>query len=115
MGWVFRKDAMRTLERVAPWADLSLLREAIINRCRELVDVGGLLEDDEESLEKFVSGEKPTLPANYTFKNMINRITHKHAQGIGHDTQYAAACSWLRRYFLELGYEDWYRAETSEP
>lgn len=97
MDYVFSKRQQTILERVAPWADLSLLREKIIEYLKE----HSACEDSD--IDHFLSCKRPCLPDRLYFANII-AIVVNNAYGsddfITMDPLFSVAHLQIRNYFL---------------
>lgn len=115
MGWVIKESIRRKTERLAPWADLHFLREELIEACIQRIENGRLSGGYRSCIEEFASGEIPTLPGSSDFLIIINGVILRHvtSQKIDpyFDLKYTEALGMLRRYFLDFGFNDWYRTD----
>lgn len=86
--------SMSTLERIAPWADLSNLRERLL-----MLNLAG----DKTEIEDFKNGELPTLPYVIINEDFVHKVTLEYFDGndFVYDRYFSDALVYIKRYFLD--------------
>ena len=102
MKYTYSKIEESYLLRFAPWADLDLIREKFIKGCRNAINSSDYLYPEKGNLEKFMSGENPTMPQLYDFKIILSGVVNDlYQEQRNTDPQFTDAKNAISAYFFE--------------
>lgn len=89
-------------ERIAPWADLELIREKIITRIKENLEI-----DKDEHVKAFICGNKPHLPNIAHFRYDISQVYNELYTSYKNDNHFLESNSIVLRIFVF--HDLWYK------
>jgi hypothetical protein len=97
---------MKTLLRIAPWVDASLLRENLIKSCEAVFTKWGDDAPDryQKHFDMFLKGERAVLPDSYDLRVAYLRVFRHTCGNYMNDQRWAEAKSEFERYFFTGSY-----------
>ena len=108
MNWRYLRE--KRLLRIAPWADIPLLREKVIEAAQAVLDKWiadenvGMAADYRNIFDEFLEDKRPTLPDLYDFQVAAQDAIYIVHKQYADDERWNVACSELERYFFKRMY-----------
>lgn len=101
-----RYTRQKSLLKLAPWADLDLLREKLIEACEEIFVKWGdkAPATYRDRFDEFLTGHRGAIPNSYDFQVAFIKVLRTTYREYRDDMRWDEAKSELERYFFRATY-----------